>query len=214
MKSLKLQSMWVALAAAAALSAAWMSAASAAGADAPLRLSVLGGVHTLNQNDTAFPDNFVNVPVVASLGYDLHPNWALEGEFGWLIPVLRSVDVGSGSSQDLKTPDILLYQASVVGKLPLAQSPWTPYIAAGAGAVTFLSNRDADRFPQLSKSQTAFALNFGAGTTYDLGSRWGLRADYRELVAFPSKDAEGLSDGSSADPLWMERGTLGLSYRF
>ena len=41
-----------------------------------------------------------------------------------------------------------------------------------------------------------------------------MRADYREFAAFPSKDAEGLSDGSTADPIWMERGTLGLAYRF
>lgn len=178
-----------------------------------LRLSVLGGVQALNQNDTALPDHFINVPAVATLGYDLHPNWALEGEFTWLIPVERSVDLGA-SSEDRKTPDILSYQASVLGKLPLSSGSWTPYAAAGAGAVTFLSNTDADRFPRLSESQTAFAVNFGAGTTYEVGSRWGVRADFRELVAFPSKDAEGLSDGNSADPIWMERGTLGLTYAF
>ena len=66
----------------------------------------------------------------------------------------------------------------------------------------------------LKDSQTAFAVNFGAGTNYGLGSHWALRADYRELAAFPSKTEAGLSTGSKADAIWMERGTLGLAYRF
>jgi len=80
--------------------------------------------------------------------------------------------------------------------------------------MTFLSNTDADRLPQLDKSQTVFALNFGGGARVDLNSRWGLRADFREFVAFPSNDAEGLSIKGSADPIWMERGALGVAYAF
>jgi hypothetical protein len=68
--------------------------------------------------------------------------------------------------------------------------------------------------PQLEESQTMFAANFGTGVTYGLAPHWGLRADFRELVAFPSEDAAGLSSGGNADPIWMERGTLGLAYRF
>ena len=111
-----------------------------------------------------------------------------------------------------KAQDILAYQAGVRAGLPLAS--WTPYLAAGAGAVTFLSNTDADRLPQLDKSQTMFALNFGGGAQVGLNSRWGLRADFRELVAFPSKDAAGFSSNGKADPIWMERGTAGIAYHF
>ena len=96
--------------------------------------------------------------------------------------------------------------------LPL--STWTPYLAAGAGAMTFLSNTDSDRLPRLDKSQTMFALNFGGGAQVGLNSSWGLRADFREFVAFPSKDAVGFSTNGTADPIWMERGTLGVAYRF
>ena len=172
----------------------------------------MGGVQALNQNDTSLPDHFVNIPAVASVAYRLSSRLAAEGEFTWLIPVKQSVDTGSGSSQDLKTQDILAYQANL--RVDFPGSRLTPYLVGGAGAVTFLSSSDADRVPQLDQSQTAFAVNFGAGVAYGLNARWGLRADVRELVAFPSNNATGLSDSSGADEIWMERGTVGLSYRF
>jgi len=80
--------------------------------------------------------------------------------------------------------------------------------------VTFLSSTDANRTPALHDTQTAFAFNFGAGGTYPLASRWGVRTDLRALVAFPASDAPGLSTGGTADPIWMERVTVGLDYRF
>lgn len=175
-------------------------------------VSLLGGIQALNKNDTALPDHFINVPVVAAVSYQFASRLAAEGEFTWLIPVKRSVDIGSGVKQDRKTPDILAYQASLRANFPV--SNWSPYLAAGAGAVTFLSSTDADRLPQVSKSQTAFAINFGGGLSYPLNERLGLRADVRELVAFPSDKANGLSNASGADQIWMERGTVGLSYRF
>jgi opacity protein-like surface antigen len=175
-------------------------------------VSLMGGIQALNENDTALPDRFISIPAVATVTYRLTSRLAAEGEFTWLIPVEQSVDVGPGASQDLKTTDILAYQANLRADFPL--STVTPYLAAGAGAITFLSNTDADRLPQLDESQTVFAVNFGAGLTYGLNERWGLRADLREFVAFPPDDAAGLSDTNGADEIWMERGTLGLSYRF
>ena len=175
-------------------------------------ISLLGGVQALNKNDTGLPDHFLNIPAVGTLTYHVTSRLAAEGEFTWLIPVKQSVDVGSGTKQDRKTPDVLAYQASVRADFPV--SSWTPYLAAGAGAVTFLSNTDADRVPQLSKSETAFAVNFGGGVSYGLTERWSVRGDVRELVAFPSNGAAGLSNSTGADQIWMERGAVGLSYRF
>src|SRR5262249_6308470 len=154
--------------------------------------SVMGGFQALNHNDTSFPDRFVNVPAVASLTYRLSPVLAAEGDFTWLIPVSQKVDVGLAVNQSRQTPDVLAYQAGLRATLPMSDT-WSPYLAAGAGAVTFLSNTDANRLPALDQSQTMFALNFGGGATYALGSRWGLRADFREFAAFPSKDTAGLS---------------------
>lgn len=177
-----------------------------------LEFSLLGGVQGLSENDTALPDYLVTIPAVATVAYRLSSTWAIEGDFAWLIPVSRSVDVGAGVEEDMKSPDILSYQAGVRANFPSAA--WTPYVTAGLGAVTFLENTDADRLPQLEQSQTVFAFSFGGGATYALNERWGLRGDLRELVALPSNDTEGLSSNGESDPIWMGRAAVGLAYAF
>ena len=177
-------------------------------------VSLMGGVQWLNQNDTAFSDDFLNIPAVATATYRLTPVFSVEGELTWMIPVEQSANVGSATVQDLKTPDVLAYQANLRADLPIASGAWRPYVAAGAGGVTFLSNTDPNTQPALDESQTAFAMNFGAGFTYRLTDNWSIRADAREFVAFPSEDAAGLSASGSADEIWMDRGTIGLSYGF
>lgn len=172
-----------------------------------------GGVQALNSNDTAFPDDFLNVPVVGGVSYPLTSVLSVEGEFTWMIPIEQEVDIAASETQKLKTPDALFYQGNLKATLPTAGS-WSPYVVAGAGGATFLSNTDPNRVPALDESQTAFAINFGTGVSYRLAPSWSLRGDFREFVAFPKSDAAGLSDGSDADEVWMERGTLGLGYHF
>jgi opacity protein-like surface antigen len=214
MKSKRWTSVAVALASVVVLALASGARADESGLGSRAEVSVLGGIQALNRNDTAFPDRFINSTAAAAVTYHLSRILAVEGEFTWMIPVSQSVTLGSGTSQDLKTPNILAYQANLRASWPLSNSAWTPYVAAGAGAITFLSNTDADRLPALNESQTAFAINFGTGVNYGVTSSWGVRADFREFAAFPSTDAVGLSSGGVADPIWMARGTLGLAYRF
>src|SRR5262245_54982348 len=202
-----LKNKWIAVAALALTLASGVAAAQS-GSVSPYEVSVLGGLQVLNENDTAVPDAFVNVPLVGSVLYRFSPTWAAEGEFTWMIPVEQNVSMGSGASRDMKSPDVLAYQAGVRASFPLAS--WTPYLAGGVGAVTFLSNTDANRVPALKDSQTAFALNFGGGATVPLAGPWGLRGDARALVAFPASDTPGLSTGGTADPIWMERLTVGV----
>lgn len=175
-------------------------------------VALLGGLQALNQNNTGFADNLLNIPVVGSIGYQLTPNVALDGEFTWMIPFSQKVDVAPLVRETRKSPDLLLYQAGVRLGLPLPE--WTPYVAAGAGAATFLSSTEANRLPQVSQSETLFAINFGAGADVKLASPWGLRVDFREIAAFPSNDTNGMSAGGSADPIWAERATVGVRYRF
>jgi opacity protein-like surface antigen len=184
--------------------------------DTPKRFeaAILGGVQGLMENDTALPDNFVNIPLAASFAYHATPLFAVEGEVAWLIPVENSVDVTGGGSADLKNPDVLSYQANLRANLPVGTPGVSPYLTAGLGAMTFLSSTDANNYPQLSESETAFAVNFGLGASFPLTESFSLRGDFREFVAFPQNDAAGLSDGTDADPIWMPRGTVGLSYRF
>ena len=180
--------------------------------DSKVEVSLLGGVHALNKNNTSVPDNLLSVPAVASVAYRITPALAAEGEFTWLIPVQQRVDIGSGAKQDRKLPNTLAYQVGIRGNLQL--SNWSPYLAAGAGAMTFLSNSDFDRLPHLDKSQTMFALSFGGGGQFGVNPHWGVRADFREFAAFPGKDAAGFSNNGTSDAIWMERGTVGLDYRF
>ncbi len=200
--------------AAAVVSLAFLGAASAATAEEGAEVWLMGGVQALSENDTAFPDDFINIPAVAAVAYPLTSILAVEGEFTWMIPVEQSVNAGSGVSQDLKTPDILTYQGNLRATLPVGGGSWSPYLVAGAGGATFLSNTDANRAPALDESETAFAINFGTGLFYRLTPSWSLRADFREFVAFPADDAVGLSVGGDADEVWMGRGTIGLGYRF
>jgi opacity protein-like surface antigen len=177
-----------------------------------LEVSVLGGIHALNKNDTSLPDKLLSVPAVAGVAYRITPTLAAEGELTWLIPIQQKVDIGSGPKQDRKAPNTLAYQVGLRGNLQV--SSWTPYLAVGAGAMTFLSNSDADRLPRLDKSQTMFAASFGGGGEFAVNPHWGVRADFREFVAFPGDHATGFSSNGSADPIWMERGAVGLDYRF
>src|SRR2546428_7146667 len=109
---------WLAVGAAALLGVGVTSSAARAEDDGSrVQVSVLGGVQNLNMNDTALPDNFVNIPAGATLSYDFSRNWGVEGEFAWLIPVKQSADVGVAGSQDRKTPNVLSYQGSVIGRL-------------------------------------------------------------------------------------------------
>lgn len=135
-------------------------------------VSVSGALQVLNENDTAFTESFVNIPLAAEVTYHLTPIWAVAGELSWIIPVDQEVKAGTSSFEDRKSPDILAYQANVVAKLPLA-SAWTPYMTGGLGAMTFLSNEDADRLPQLPEDETAFALNFGGGASLGRSERTG-----------------------------------------
>src|SRR5882672_2942453 len=120
---------------------------SAAANQSRAEVSLMGGIQALNGNDTALPDHFINIPAVATVTYRVTPRLAAEGELTWLIPVKQNVDTGPGVSQDLKTADVLAYQANLRVDFPVTR--WTPYLVGGAGAVTFLSNTNADRVPQL-----------------------------------------------------------------
>ena len=191
------------------------AAASAAGEGSfasRTQVSLMGGFQTLDGNHTALPDAVVNLPLAAALAYRLTPNYALEGELSWIIPIEQDVTLASGATESRKTPDVLVYQANLRGGLSIA--PWTPYLVAGLGAITFLSSTGGDRLLQLNESQTMFAINFGAGFVYDLTARVALRADFREFGAFPGSDAVGFSNGGDTNAIWMERGTLGVAFRF
>lgn len=177
-------------------------------------LSLAFGCHVFNETSPAIPEAMFDVPVTMALTYHLTRIWGIEGEFTWIQPIEQSIEIAGSGEVDKKSPNIMSYQVSALAMLPLSDSAWSPFLVAGAGAITFLSNDDADRQPILIDSQTMPAINLGVGTTYRVSPHWAVRVDVREYVAFPADDAEGFSDGSESDPIWMERGSVGAVYRF
>ena len=167
-----------------------------------LEASLLGGVQSLRGSGTGLPDYFAGIPAVVAVGWALAPNLALEGDVTWMAPVTSRA--ASGAGQDRKASNLLAGQVALRAGLPLAA--WTPYLAAGAGAVGFPSNAGSPRLLPLGESQLRFALDLGAGTTVAVAPQWSVRADLREFVAPPS--------GGQTDPVWMERAALGLRYQF
>ncbi len=177
------------------------------------QLSLMGGVQFLNKNDTALPGNFLNLPVTGNVMYSLNRTWALEGEFSWLLPVRKNTNLGALGTRYVRTPDILSLHASLLARLPIAGTPWTPYLVGGAGAMGFLPHNGPRTIPeQLTSMPVPFAANFGLGTFYHWSGHWSLRMEYREMVALPKRTMAGLSDGAGANPLWTERATVGFAY--
>ncbi len=181
---------------------------------AQTELSLAFGCHVFNETSPAIPEAMIDVPVTIALTYHLTRIWGIEGEFSWIQPIEQSIEIVGSGVVDKKSPDIMSYQVCVLAMLPITDSAWSPFAVAGAGAITFLSNDDANRQPILTDTQTMPAINLGVGTTYRVSPHWAVRVDVREYVAFPADDAEGFSTGSESDSIWMERGSVGAVYRF
>ena len=182
-----------------------LCAGSTQAADSQFDLAVDSGVVFLNQNDTSLPETITNVPISLSSRFYVNRRIAVECMVSYLLSVEQQVDLGLAGVADRKTPDSVIYQASLVATFPIERSAWTPYAVAGLGAMTFLSNTDPDRLPQLEDAETMFAVNFGAGASFQISDNWFLRSEFREFAAFPSDDSDGFSLANEADPLWMER---------
>lgn len=190
-------------------------AAQGVGASGPWTdIALSSGIHVVNETAPAFPELMSNIPLSLSATYHLSRTWAVEGEITWVVAIEQAISVDNGLELDRKTPDMLACQVSAVARIAPNAGSWSPYVAAGAGTLSFLSNDEPDRQPELSESQTAFAVNFGVGTSYWLTPVWAIRADFREFVAFPTDDAWQSSGIAESDPVWMERGSLGIVRRF
>ena len=190
-------------------------AAQGVGASGPWTdIALSSGIQMVNETAPAFPDLMTNIPLSITATYHVSPRWAVEGEFTWVIAMEQAINIDNGPEMDRKTPDMLACQISAVACLAPNADAWMPYVAAGVGTMSFISNDDPDRQPALSESQTALAVNFGLGTSYQLTPVWAIRVDFREFVAFPADDAWRSAGIAESDPVWMERGSLGIVRRF
>lgn len=193
---------------------ALFTAVGSARAAGPLReVSILGGVHVLNTNNSTFTsDPIITIPAAASFAYHFNPILSAVGEVSWLNPIKRDVQLPGGLTASLKAPDMLAYQANMRASLPLPG--WSPYVTGGVGAMTLLKSTGPDRLIQVTSPQTAFALNFGGGVAYPLPAGFGFRCDFREFAVMPGANARALTTVDRSNAIWTERGAVGLSYSF
>lgn len=178
-------------------------------------MTLSGGIMGMNEQSPTMNGTFINVPVALDLEYDVSATLALAGSVTWFIPTTKSVELGDGSSLDQKSPDIFAYMGNINLRLPLESGSVSPYLTGGAGGIIFLKATDAGRYPKLAESQTMFGADFGGSVSHAVDEIWAVRADVREFMGLPQKDSQGFDDdGNSANPIWMTRGTLGLSFTF
>ena len=91
-----------------------------------------------------------------------------------------------------------LYYLSGIGE------DWKPFVTAGIGITRFSPTQEAVAFagvrflddPARLQSTGKFGVNLGGGTEYQLGSSWGLRADFRDhLMGIPTFNLQQVSTG-------------------
>lgn len=112
--------------------------------------------------------------------YNVNERWGLEGNFLFSPGNTELLRAGITNVN----VDAFYYTGGVVFNI-LTHSSFTPYLTAGAGAVTLdVGNR--------GNNETKFAGSFGGGLLYGLGHGLSARFDLRDFVY----NADGLGDNS------------------
>jgi len=111
------------------------------------------------------------------LGYNLTPDWALEGAFGY-----GGFDRNAGGSIRLQT-----YTLDALRKFTLDSSAVQPYLLFGAGALR-------ERVTPVTDTQTNLGAEVGAGLLYGIGNqtgatRFALRAEAKYRLDFVNNPA-------------------------
>ena len=126
----------------------------------------------------------------------------IEGEVSGSLGIAQDLQFG-GLSTNQTTPDTLSYTGNLVLCLP-THSPIVPYVTGGIGGLTMFQQAGLG----VNSDQTFLTENVGGGLKwYAPNGQWGLRADYRFMVA-QSKDTAPAFFGQ--DTRYGNRVYLGL----
>ena len=126
--------------------------------------------------------SFGNYGFGTAVTFNINRHVGVEGELGSMIATTSGLQFGD-LNHDIKSPNMLSYQANVV------VSPWggsrvVPYVTGGGGGLTMFER------PALgvTSDETFLTGNVGGGVKwYAPNTRWGIRGDYR-FGATRSKD--------------------------
>lgn len=148
---------------------------------APVEITVIpgGGVVFLESADASAP-SFGSYQLGGAVAYNINRVVGIEGEVAGSLGISQDLDFGY--TADVRTPDMLTYNANVVVSAPTGTS-LVPYLTGGVGGLSLFSREEFG----INDTETLFTTNVGGGVKWNPG-RWGLRADYR-FIAIPSRDS-------------------------
>jgi Outer membrane protein beta-barrel domain len=132
------------------------------------------------ENSTLGP-SFGSYDLGGSVTVNFNRYVGIEGEVSGAIGVPQSLQVGTVTLDDERSPDSLNYSGNLVISAP-NRSSVVPYLTGGVGGQTLFEQRVLD----VNDSTTFLTGNVGGGISWYAG-RWGIRGDYR-FIAVQSKD--------------------------
>src|SRR5688572_10656898 len=132
------------------------------------------------ENSTLGP-SFGSYDLGGSVTVNFNRYVGIEGEVSGAIGVPQSLQVGTVTLDDERSPDSLNYSGNLVVSAP-NRSSVVPYLTGGVGGQTLFEQRVLD----VNDATTFLTGNVGGGISWYAG-RWGIRGDYR-FIAVQSKD--------------------------
>ena len=132
------------------------------------------------ENSTLGP-SFGSYDLGGSVTVNFNRYVGIEGEVSGAIGVPQSLQVGTVTLDDERSPDSLNYSGNLVISAP-NRSSVVPYLTGGVGGQTLFEQRVLD----VNDATTFLTGNVGGGISWYAG-RWGIRGDYR-FIAVQSKD--------------------------
>jgi hypothetical protein len=128
--------------------------------------------------------SFGNYGLGTAVTFNVTPQIGIEGELSALIATNSHLQFGDLHT-NTKSPNMLGYTADLI-VTPFRKTSVQPYAAAGIGGLTMFERPGVG----IDTDETFFTGNVGGGVKwYAPNNRWGLRGDYRFVIAKSKDDA-------------------------
>ena len=140
-----------------------------------------GATFFTEAKDNPQAPSFGNYGLGGAVTVNLNRYVAVEAEVSGAVGVSQTLQVGTFTVDDSRSPDLFNYTGNLVVSAPTGTSV-VPYVIGGVGGLTLFERRVLT----VDERQTFLTGNVGGGVSWYAG-RWGLRGDYR-FIAVQSKD--------------------------
>lgn len=137
-----------------------------------------GGTWFVHKNSAP---KFGNYDLGGAVAYNFSRILGVEGEVAGSLGIKQNLNDFFG---DQRTPNMLSYSGNLVANVPGRSV--VPYATGGIGGLSVFERRPLE----VMDTQTYFTGNVGGGVKwFSAGGRWGLRGDYRFLMAKGKDDS-------------------------